>query len=210
MPARRMVLTCPVRTVKADATVAKAKTVSDTQTIDSTGQNGRNRNMAGPTRRSVIRRAVAVLASAVVPVAAGGCGLLDPDPEPTPEPDPIEPLIVGALDLAIRYEAAIAAFPALADRLGPVAEAHRAHAEELSRVIGSPLPTAGTGAVPGATSATSQSGGGDQAATISALRAAEREGRQAAVQVCLGVPAERAALVASVAAARAAHLEVLR
>lgn len=210
MPARRMVLTCPVRTVKADVIVARAETMYDAQAPGRTRQTAWGRGAPGQTRRSLIRRAVAVLALAASPAAAGGCGLLDRDPEPAPEPDPIEPLITGALDLAIRYEAAIAAFPALADRLGPVAEAHRAHAEELSRVIGSPLPTAGTGAVPGATSATSQSGGGDQAATISALRAAEREGRQAAVQVCLGVPAERAALVASVAAARAAHLEVLR
>lgn len=210
MRPRRMVLTCPVRTVKADATVAKAKTVSDTQTIDSTGQNGRNRNMAGPTRRSVIRRAVAVLASAVVPVAAGGCGLLDPDPEPTPEPDPIEPLIVGALDLAIRYEAAIAAFPALAPQLTPVAEAHRAHAEELARAIGSSLPTANSASAGAVPTPTTPPVGGDQAATLKALRAAEQEGRQAAVQVCLQVPADRAALVASVAAARATHLEVLR
>lgn len=210
MHARRMVLTCPVRTVKADVTVGRVKTVNDAETIDSSGQIAQSRDTTGPTRRSVIRRAVAALAFAVGPVTAGGCGLLDQDPEPRPQPGPIEPLITGALDLAIRYEAAITAFPALAGKLKPVAEAHRAHAEELARAIGSPLPTASSGSAGPFPTLTTPPGGGDQAATLKALSAAEQEGRHAAAIVCVELPADQAALVASVAAARATHAEVLR
>lgn len=176
--------------------------------VGRTGSDAGGGGAPGRTRRSVLR-AGAMLAFAVAPGAAAGCGLLDREPDPAPEPDPIEPLISGALDLADRYDAAIAAFPALAARLGPIAAAHRAHAEELAQVIGTALPTAPTGgAAPGGSPAAP--GGGDQAATVDALRAAERDGQQAAIDVCLAVPAERAALVASVAAARATHLEVLR
>lgn len=195
-----MVLTCPVRSAETDERSAGSD--------DGTGTRR-------PTRRSVLRVA-AVLALVAAPAATTGCGLLDRKPEPPPEPDPIAPLIAGALDLAVRYDAAVAAFPDLAPRLGPVAEAHRAHAEELSRVTGTPLPSppAGGSAGPGASSGPGASpgapGGGDRAATLAALTAAEQQGRQAAVTVCLAAPAERAALVGSVAAARAAHLEVLR
>lgn len=182
-----MVLTCPVRTV------------------DRIDNSGGYESPPARTRRSILR------AAALLPLAAApaGCGLLDRDPDPAPEPDPIDPLITGALDLAVRYDAAVAAFPELAARLGPVAEAHRAHAEELARALGTPLPSAPPGGGPTPSGAASTAGG-DQGATLAALRAAEQDGRQAALDVCLAVPAGRAALVGSIAAARATHLEVLR
>lgn len=219
-----MVFTCPVRTVGGDESMARGATAGsgtgggDSGDTGDTGGNGGagggpagggnsrgNGPGSGRTRRWVIR-AGGVLSLAAAPIAVAGCDLLDREPDPAPPPDPVEPLITGALDLAIRYDGAIAAFPGLAARLGPVAEAHRAHAAELARGTGTPLPTA-TGGAPGGSPA---SPGGDQAATLGALRAAEQQGRQAAVDVCLKVPAERAALVGSIAAARATHLEVLR
>ncbi|AVT34509.1 hypothetical protein C6361_16000 [Plantactinospora sp. BC1] len=147
---------------------------------------------------------LAALVGAAGPLT--GCGLFGGEPDPPPEPDPLTPLIGGALDLAARHEAAIAAFPELSDRLRPVAEAHRAHAAELSRVTGTALPTATAtaptaGADPGAASAS---------AALAGLREAEQQGRDAAVKACTEAPAGRAALVGSIAAARATHLEVLR
>jgi len=132
------------------------------------------------------------------------CDLLDGEPDP---PDTLAPLITGALDLAGRHEAAIAEFPELGDQLRPVAQAHRAHAAELARVTGTALPnpsaTTAATATPGAS-------GGNAKDTLGALRTAEQHGRDAAATACAQAPANRSALVGSIAAARATHLEVLK
>lgn len=134
----------------------------------------------------------------------GGCGIFDGGPEPpAPTPDPLRPLLTGALELAARYEAAIAAYPQLTDRLTAIRDAHRAHADALARLIGAPTPLP-TDPSDGPTPAA------DPKATLAALRAAEQDGRAAATQACLDAPAGRAALVGSIAAARASHAEVLR
>lgn len=132
-----------------------------------------------------------------------GCDLLDGQPEPDPTPDPLAPLITGALDLADRYASAITAGPGLADRLTPIAQAHREHAAELARVTGATLPSGSPG--PTASPAT-----GTPAQLLATLRTAEQQGRDAAVQACAVAPAERAALLGSIAAARATHLEALK
>ncbi|MEU4666225.1 hypothetical protein AB0F83_31275, partial [Micromonospora chalcea] len=80
-----------------------------------------------------------------------GCDLFDRDQEP-PAPDALEPLAAEALALEARYRAAATAAPALAGRLTPIADAHKAHAEELRRVIGRPAPS-GTPAAAGSASA---------------------------------------------------------
>ncbi|MFI9529817.1 hypothetical protein [Micromonospora rosaria] len=143
--------------------------------------------------------ALLALGGATVPLA--GCDLLDREDAPDPAADPLAPLLAGALDLAARHRAAMAADPTLADRLGPIAEAHQAHAAELGRVIGaaSPSPTP-AGSAPA----------GDRTAVLAALRAAEQQGRQDAATACAQAPAERAALLGSVAAARATHVEALK
>ncbi len=169
-----------------------------------TGETNQNNHVRGPSRRQVVRAATLVaLAAATAPMTA--CDLFNGDPEPA-KPDPVAPLIANALDLAARHEAAIAAHPELTERLTPVIEAHRAHAEQLARVSGTALPT-GT-AVPGtpATAAPVD----DVKATLAALRTAEQEGQKAAAAACAEAPADRAALLGSIAAARASHQEVLR
>ncbi|WBB70955.1 hypothetical protein [Micromonospora sp. WMMD812] len=131
-----------------------------------------------------------------------GCDLLDRDDGPPPAPDPLRPLLDEALTLAASYRAAAGAVPDLADRLTPIAEAHQAHAAELARVIGVTLPStapASTGTPPT---------GPD--AALAELRQREQAGREAAVTACAAAPAERAALLGSVAAARATHLEALK
>ncbi|MEU0078128.1 hypothetical protein ABZY58_09525 [Micromonospora tulbaghiae] len=129
-----------------------------------------------------------------------GCDLFDRDQEP-PAPDALEPLAAEALALEARYRAAATAAPALAERLTPIADAHRAHAEELRRVIGRPAPS-GTPAAAGSASAPD--------AVLTELRRAEQEGRTNAARACAEAPAERAALLGSIAAARATHVEALK
>lgn len=143
-----------------------------------------------------------LLAVAAYPLA--GCDLFESEPEPTASPDPLAPLLTGALELAALHETAIAAYPELADRLTPVLEAHRAHATELARLTGAgtPSPAASSPAAPPPT--------GDVKATLAALRGAEQKGQKAAADACVAAPAERAALLGSISAARATHLEVVR
>lgn len=175
-----MVLTCPVATVRTT-----------------------QRNYAsGHSRRAVLRAgALLALGGAAAPLT--GCELLDRDTAPDPLPDPLEPLVTGALDLAARHRAALGADPGLADRLTLIADAHQAHATELARVIGMTLPSAPPGVPPAI-------GADDRADALAALRDAEQQGREAAAKACADAPAERAALVGSIAAARATHVEALK
>jgi hypothetical protein len=154
----------------------------------------------GYPRRTVLSAGAGAAVSAVL----AGCGLLDRKPAPPPGPDPLEPVRSQAQDLLDRYEAALAAEPSLAARLTPLRDAHRAHLAELTRVIGTPAPSARPSA------AASTPAGSDPAGTLAALRTAEENARAAAAAVCLAVPAARAVLVASIAACRATHVEVLK
>ncbi|GAA4702401.1 hypothetical protein [Phytohabitans rumicis] len=145
---------------------------------------------------------VAVGAAAAYPLA--GCDLFEDDAKQTPAPpDALAPLLAEALDLATQHEAAVAAFPELAARLTPVAAAHRAHAAELARITKVAAPASPT-ASPSAPAAA------DVKATLATLRAAEQKGQKAAAAACRTAPADRAALLGSIAAARTTHLEVTR
>jgi hypothetical protein len=157
----------------------------------------------GRTRRRVLGAAAGTAIGAAGATALGGCGLLDDGPQPAPAPDPAQPLLDGARELAAAYDRAIAAQPALAGRLAPIAEAHRAHAGELARVIG--------GRATATAAAPSPSGpAGEPALSVPALRTAEQRAQRVAATACRTAPANRAALIGSIAAARAAHAEALR
>jgi hypothetical protein len=142
-------------------------------------------------------------AVALYPIA--GCGLFGGDEEQSrpPAPDPLAPLLAEARSLVVQHEAAIAAFPALAERLTPVAQAHREHVAALAKVVKAVAPSASASAGPGAPV-------GDAKSTLAALRAAEQKCQKTAAQACQAAPAERAALLGSIAAACATHLEVVR
>ncbi|MFG1672651.1 hypothetical protein [Micromonospora sp. NPDC049282] len=144
--------------------------------------------------------ALVALGGAAVPLT--GCDLLDRDDEPPP-PDALEPLVAEALALEAQHRAAAGATPALAGRLTPIADAHRAHADELRRAIGRPAPSGTPAAASSVTPAT------EPDAVLAQLRRAEQQGRTNAAKACAGAPAERAALLGSIAAARATHVEAL-
>jgi len=146
-----------------------------------------------------------VLAGAAVLGVAGlaGCGLLDDEPKPPETTDPLQPLLDEALALAAAYDRAVVTQPGLATRLTPLADDHRAHAAELSRLIGKSLPSTSAGA------STTDPGAG-AAEAVADLRAAEQTAQRTAVAACTAASADRAALIGSIAACRATHAEALR
>ena len=147
------------------------------------------------------RRVLGAAAGAGLGAALSGCGLFDNDPEPPPAPDPLQPVLDEALALAAAYDRAAVAQPGLRDRLAPLAADHRAHAEELARVIGKPLPSG---------PAVAASSGPAAAQTLAGLRRQEQAAQKTAATLCRQGATDRAALTGSIAACRAAHAEALR
>jgi hypothetical protein len=153
--------------------------------------------LTGAVRVSETRhRRRTVILGAAGAVTLGGCGVFEKDEETPKPPDPLQPLLDEALALAAAYDRALVTEPGLATRLTPLADDHRAHAAELARVIGAspaPAPSAQNGQE-----------------TIQDLRQAEQKAQKTAVAACKNAPANRAALVGSIAACRATHAEALR
>jgi len=157
----------------------------------------------------VRRRALLALGASLAMggvAGASGCGLLDRDPDPPPPPDALLPLADQAVTLAGLYGLAAADFPDRAPTLTPIAEAHAAHARELARIMATPAPS------PSAAAGTATAGTAADGieARVETLRTAEKAAYDAAVAACLAAPDHRAALVGSIAAARATHLEALK
>jgi hypothetical protein len=155
--------------------------------------------LGGWSRRTVLGAAGTVGAAG----ALAGCSSWFAD-DPPPPPDPLEPLLAATRALAARYDAVLAAYPALAGGLRPLHETHLAHEVALVEAIGRPgLATASPG------SGTWTPPVGDRDDALAALRDAERDAQSAAAEACLAAPPERAALLGSIAAALATHAEVL-
>ncbi len=158
----------------------------------------------GATRRGFLSRLVGAglgLSALGGTAVLGGCDALAA-PEPPPRrPHPLDPFVDATAALAARYDEAFAAVSTLEAVLGPIRDTHRRHAEALAGAIGRPAPasTAPTGGTP-ATRATA----------VAALAGAEKTARDEAVAACLAAGPRLATLLASVAAARASHLELLR
>lgn len=152
------------------------------------------------SRRGLLRGALAIAGLAGVGAVAG-CDLIsgvtgEDDVEVSPE---LAELLTATVALGDAYDGAIARAPSLTDRLTPMRDAHRAHAEALAQALARPAPTAGTA-----------DGPSDPPAVLAALVQAEIEGLEAARTACLTAPARLAKLIGSMAAARACHLEVLQ
>ena len=145
------------------------------------------------------RRQVLGAAAGLGALGLAGCGLFDDEPAPPQAPDALQPLLDEALALAAAHDRAVAAQPGLGARLTPLADDHRAHAEELARVIGRAQPSAGASVA-----------ASTPVDTLATLRAAEQAAQRTAAAACRQAPAERAALVGSIAACRATHAEALR
>ncbi|MCG5457214.1 hypothetical protein PSH03_002321 [Micromonospora sp. PSH03] len=166
------------------------------------GRTTQRDQSSGHSRRKLLSTgALLVLGGAVTPLT--GCDLFDRDDQPAPPPDPLRPMVDESLALAAAYRASATAHPELADRLNPIAETHTTHATELARVIGVTLPSAASAAPTTAPAA-------DPNGARAALRALEKTAQQSATAACAAAPAERAALLGSIVAARATHQEALK
>jgi hypothetical protein len=146
------------------------------------------------------RRILAGFTGSSVLGALAACGESRPAPVPAPTgPDPLQPLLDEAVALAAAYTRVTVSQPALAGRLAPLAADHRAHVDELTRVIGA-APSAGAAA----------DAAGPGASALGDLREAELAAQRSAATLCADVAADRAALAGSIAACRATHVEALR
>ncbi|MFB7501232.1 hypothetical protein ACFC09_42310 [Streptomyces sp. NPDC056161] len=107
-------------------------------------------------------------------------------------------------ELAARYDAVLAAHPDLARRLRPLRAEVAAHAKAFEAGATDPSPSAApAAAVPAAAVPT------DPAKALAALATAERDLADRRAKALLEVPGELARLLASVAAAGAAHAYLL-
>ncbi|MGW3684165.1 hypothetical protein [Streptomyces prasinus] len=173
------------------------------------------RARTGPRRRSLLTVAPAAL-------LAAGCsaGPRDTGPAADSPPPASERARVRAArdsrELAERYDVVIAAHAGLAQRLGPLRENAVRHAkafEELGTSAGSASPSpspkspAPTGTGPSASAPVPVPAKEKDA--LSGLAAAEREIAGRRLEALLDAPAELAGLLASVAAAGAAHAFLL-
>ena len=166
-------------------------------------QPDRDRRSASSSRRSFLRGLLGVVGVGVVGGLSAGSltGCDDVTGNPADETHALDGFLVATVTLGALYTAAITAVPTLAPTLTPLRDAHQAHASALAGALGREIPAA---------PATTAPVPADQAAARAALAAAETIGRDEAVTACLAAAPRLAALLGSIAAARASHLEILK
>ncbi|MDG9714410.1 hypothetical protein [Streptomyces sp. DH10] len=165
------------------------------------------RARSGPRRRSLL--AVGPAAFALAGCTAGG--EVPGDPEDGPSAADRRARARAARDsegLVERYDAVIAAHPGLAERLRPLRAETVRHAQAFGggpgrKAAPSPSPSSSS-AAPSAPAVP-----GDDKEALASLAAAERELADRRAKALLGMPGELARLLASVAAAGAAHVYLL-
>ena len=167
--------------------------------------------------RGVTRRAALAAAATL---ALAGCTSTPARAQPTGvtvSSDALGPLYTETLALISLYDQNIAAYPALAALIGPLREDHRQHAiaiASLMRIVAPAVsigPDAGGLPMPPVTAspATAAPIAADSAPARATLSAAEATAKASAVAACLSAPADRSAVLASIAACRATHVAVL-
>jgi hypothetical protein len=160
------------------------------------------------------RRRMLALAMAT-PVALSGLGACTPGSGEPEGPDPLIALAAAARSDAALAAAAVAADPALADRVEPLRVARTEHAAaldaEVTRLDPDHTPVPGPTGTPstGSTSTATPSAAPGARPGLDALREAVATAHAAAAAVAVDLPAERAGLVCSVAACCAAYEAVL-
>ncbi|WP_127355987.1 hypothetical protein [Actinacidiphila soli] len=165
------------------------------------------KNQAAPRRRAVLA------ASALPAVGAllGGCSNDDSaqrtaaslKASPSASPGAVLQAAAGrdSTGLLAKYDAVIAAYPALAGRLAPL----RAEVARHAKAFGA---TASASASPSTSASPVAPGTGD--AALAALASAEQSLADARTKALLDAPSELARLLASVAAAGSCHVLLLK
>ncbi|WP_053848423.1 hypothetical protein [Streptomyces sp. NRRL B-24085] len=108
-----------------------------------------------------------------------------------------------------RYDAVLAAHPTLAERVGPLRAAALRHAEAFGERVSPASPGASRSASPTPEPSPSVAVPAAEGDALAQLAAAERELADRRAEALLDVPGELARLLASVAAAGAAHAYLL-
>jgi hypothetical protein len=158
----------------------------------------------GVSRRQALRMLGAgAVAAAAGPVLAG----CDWFAEKPPPPDVLEPFYQATVDLADRYDAIIAAVPAIGARITPLRDHHRAHLAKLVIVMKKKLPSSPPTPAPSAVASLPTA----ETAAFTDLLGKEKAALDAASAACLAAAtAERATLLGEITACRATHVEVLK
>ncbi|MEU4984169.1 hypothetical protein [Streptomyces sp. NPDC021969] len=176
----------------------------------------------GPRRRSLLASAAG---AALLAGCTGGSGSGEAGAGPSAVERARARAARDSEELAARYAAVIAAHPGLAERLGPLREEVVRHAEAFGGGRAA-SPTAsgtasGTAASPSASVRAAGPGNGsegsdgsgvvpsDEKGALALLAGAERKLADRRAEALLDVPGESARLLASVAAAGAAHVFLL-
>jgi hypothetical protein len=169
------------------------------------------RARSGPRRRSLL--AVGPAALALAGCTAGTEGAADSGDGPSAAERRARARAARDSEgLLERYDAVIAARPALAGRLGPLREDVVRHVQAFGggrkASPSASVPASGSSS-PSAAASPSAAVPGDDKEALAGLAAAERELADRRSEELLGVPGELARLLASVAAAGAAHVYLL-
>jgi hypothetical protein len=152
-----------------------------------------------PTRRRTVLAGLLAGAGVLATGSLSGCNPLGGG-GPPPPPSALTGFLTGTSVLADRYDATLSVYGGLTATIGPIRDAHRAHASALAQLLGVAPPSPAAGPVPP-----------DQLpVAIAALMQAERSAHDEAVAACLAASTRYVALLGSIAAARATHLEALR
>jgi hypothetical protein len=164
------------------------------------------RSRPAPTspRRTVLA-AGALLAGALA--AGSGCsfpgfGPDEPDVIPPADTDALRAVAGESLDLAGRYDRAIAQVPDQSAKLTAIRDAHREHAAAISLSLDQSV-------APSAAPSPSGSGGAGSGGVLKTLQAAERAAAERAAAACMAVASYYAPLLGTIAAGRASHAEAL-
>jgi hypothetical protein len=154
---------------------------------------------SGPASVPGISRRRVLAGLLLLPPALAGCSI---GAGAGDGPDPLIALAEAARSDAALAAAAVAASPALADRVRPLADARTAHAVALEAEVARADPDrAPVQPTPPARPAST--------VTLAQVRAATVASGQAAAGAVLTLPVDRVGLVASVAACCSAYAEVL-
>ncbi|MEV8321146.1 hypothetical protein AB0Q95_44060 [Streptomyces sp. NPDC059900] len=166
----------------------------------------------GPRRRTLLTGAAASAAGAVLLPGCSDSDSTDADENPSATARLRAGAAVDSKELLGRYDAVIAAHPSLAGRLGPLRSEVKRHAAVLGEGAAPPASPSGSPSASGSPSgspAPKPAVPEDEKDAVRDLAKAERELAKQRGKALLDAPAELARLLASVAAAGAAHAYLL-
>ena len=172
-----------------------------------------SRAPAGPPRRTVLHRLAALCAAGSTAALLSGCSDEGTGPATSRDDAAARELRERAAresrKLLERYEATLAAHPALAGRLRPLRAEVARHAKAFGDSRGTASPSASPSSTARAAGPEAPEIPGDEKKAVAELATAERTLADARSAALLDAPPEVARLLASIAAAGAAHAYLL-